>query len=136
MSVGMSGPVTKRPEAPVPTQQHSSPVSDQPLFTSSSEGQTSLQEIWKLLDNEESFRSPTPGKDRPITPRKPQSPGSIAPDHISASGGGFTLKGQRTGVESRPGLQRPVLSKKAAGKARSKVAPKRGRVRNYNVKSD
>ena len=79
-----SAPVDSRVTLPPINQWASSPVYDQPLFTSSSEGQASLQEIWKILDEEESFRSPTPGRVRPSSPRRLKATRDQDPDHIPA----------------------------------------------------
>ena len=65
-----SVPVEKHVTIPPANQWTPLPSYDQPLFTSSSEGQASLQEIWKMLDAEESFQSPTPRKARPSSQRK------------------------------------------------------------------
>lgn len=137
---GPPDPTAKPAEPAIPEQRTSSPFYEQPLFTSSSEGQASLQEIWRLLDNEESFRSPSPDKTRPRSPRRHVSANSQVPDHIPVHGDsgsdGFTVKGQRSELESKPAVQRPGLSKKAAGKTKVKLGPKKGKVRNYNLKSD
>lgn len=131
-------PVDNHVARPPASQWTSSPVYDQPLFTSSSEGQASLQEIWKMLDEEESFRSPTPGKARPSSPQHLKASRDLDPDHIPARDSPerdvFALKGRRTDVQSRPSKQRPELSKKAAGKA--KLTPKKLKVRNYNIRDD
>ena len=79
-----SAPVDSRVTLPPINQWASSPVYDQPLFTSSSEGQASLQEIWKILDEEESFRSPTPGRVRPSSPQRLKATRDQDPDHIPA----------------------------------------------------
>ena len=79
-----SAPVDSRVTLPPANQWASSPVYDQPLFTSSSEGQASLQEIWKILDEEESFRSPTPGRVRPSSPQRLKATRDQDPDHIPA----------------------------------------------------
>ena len=79
-----SAPVDSRVTLPPINQWASSPVYDQPLFTSSSEGQASLQEIWKILDEEESFRNPTPGRVRPSSPRRLKATRDQDPDHIPA----------------------------------------------------
>ena len=119
-------------------QRTSSPVYEQSLFTSSSEGQASLQEIWKMLDAEESFRSPTPRKGRPSSPQKLPVERNVEPDYIPARDlperDVFALKGRRTEVQTRPAKHRPEMSKKASGKV--KLTPKKIKVRNYNVKDD
>ena len=129
-------PVRNRVTSPPANQWTSSPACDQPLFTSSSEGQASLQEIWKMLDAEESFRSPTPRKDQSSFPQQSAVMRDLEPDHIPAHGSPerdvFALKGKRTGVQTRPTKQRPELSKKATGKA--KLTPKKLKVRNYNIR--
>ena len=79
-----SAPVDSRVTLPPINQWASSPVYDQPLFTSSSKGQASLQEIWKILDEEESFRSPTPGRVRPSSPQRLKATRDQDPDHIPA----------------------------------------------------
>ena len=79
-----SAPVDSRVTLPPANQWASSPVYDQPLFTSSSEGQASLQEIWKILDEEESFRSPTPGRVRSSSPQRLKATRDQDPDHIPA----------------------------------------------------
>lgn len=133
-----SAPVDSNVTHPPANQWTSSPVYDQPLFTSSSEGQASLQEIWKMLDEEESFRSPTPRRVRPSSPQRLKATRDQDPDHIperdSPERDSFALKGRRTEVQSRPSKQRPELSKKAAGKGR--LAQKKIKVRNYNVRDD
>jgi len=117
---------------PPANQQTSSPAYDQLLFTSSSEGQASLQEIWKMLDAEESFQSPTPRKARPSSPQRHPVTRDLEPNHNPAHDSSerevFALKGRRTGAQSRPAKQQPGLSKKAAGKA--KLTPKKLKVRN------
>ena len=131
-------PVENHVTRPPANQWTSSPAYDQPLFTSSSEGQASLQEIWKMLDAEESFKSPTPRKASPSSTQRPTVARELEPDHIPAHDSPeqdvFALKGRRTEAQSRPAKQRPELSKKAAGKA--KMTPKKLKVRNYNVKDD
>ena len=133
-----SAPVDSNVTHPPSNQWTSSPVYDQPLFTSSSEGQASLQEIWKMLDEEESFRSPTPRRVRPSSPQRLKATRDQDPDHIperdSPERDSFALKGRRTEVQSRPSKQRPELSKKAAGKGR--LAQKKIKVRNYNIRDD
>ena len=123
---------------PPANQLTSSPAYDQPLFTSSSEGQASLQEIWKMLDEEESFRSPTPRKARSSSPHRSAVSRDLEPDYIptrdSPERDAFALKGRRTEVQTRPAKQKPGLSKKAAGKA--KLTPKKLQVRNYNIRDD
>ncbi|XP_073246831.1 coiled-coil domain-containing protein 57-like [Porites lutea] len=123
---------------PLVIQRTSSPVYEQSLFTSSSEGQASLQEIWKMLDAEESFRSPTPRKGRPSSPQKLAVERNVEPDYIPARDlperDVFALKGRRTEVQTRPAKHRPEMSKKASGKV--KLTPKKIKVRNYNVKDD
>ena len=79
-----SAPVDSRVTLPPANQWASSPVHDQPLFTSSSEGQASLQEIWKILDEEESFRSPTPGRVRPSSHQRLKATRDQDPDYIPA----------------------------------------------------
>lgn len=133
-----SAPVDNHVTGPSANQWTSSPVYDQPLFTSSSEGQASLQEIWKMLDEEESFQSPTPRKARPSSTQRLKATRDQDPDHLpardSSEHDSFALKGRRTEVQSRPSKQRPELSKKAAGKVR--LAPKKMTVRNYNIRDD
>jgi len=128
--------VEKHVTIPPANQWTSSPAYDQPLFTSSSEGQASLQEIWKMLDAEESFQSPTPRKALPSSPQRQVVARDLKPDHIPARDSPerdvFALKGRRTQAQSRPIKQRSELSKKAAGKA--KMTPKKSKVRNYNIK--
>ena len=79
----------------------SSPAYDQSLFTSSSEGQASLHEIWKILDAEESFKSPTPRKASPSSTQRPTVARELEPDHIpvhdSPEHDVFALKGRREG---------------------------------------
>lgn len=131
-------PVDNHVIHPPANQLSSSPAYDQPPFTSSSEGQASLQEIWKMLDEEESFRSPTPRKARPSSPQRPTVSRDLEPDYIptrdSPERDVFALKGRRTEVQTRPSKQKPGLSKKAAGKA--KLSPKKLKVRNYNIRDD
>ena len=133
-----SFPLENHMTQPSAIQRTASPAYDQPLFTSSSEGQASLQEIWKMLDAEESFRSPTPRKARSSSPQKVVVERNLEPDHIPARDSPerdiFALKGRRTEIQSRPAKQRSELSKKASGKA--KLTPKKLKVRNYNVKDD
>ncbi|KAL9957035.1 hypothetical protein ACROYT_G038619 [Oculina patagonica] len=133
-----NGPIDSHVIHPPANQMTSSPAYDQPLFTSSSEGQASLQEIWKMLDEEESFRSPTPRKARPSSPQRPTISRDLEPDHIptrdSPERDVFALKGRRTEVQTRPSKPRPDLSKKVAGKA--KLTPKKLKVRNYNVRDE
>ena len=122
-----------------PTNQFiSSPANDQPLFTSSSEGQASLQELWKMLDEEESFQSPTPRKGWSSSLQRSPVSRDLKPDYIptrdSPEHDLFALKGKRTEVQTRPAKQKPGLSKKAAGKA--KLTPKKLKVRNYNIRDD
>ena len=131
-------PVEKHVTSSPANQWTPSPSYDQPLFTSSSEGQASLQEIWKMLDAEESFQSPTPRKARASSPQRHPVSRDLEPDHIPARHSPerdvFALKGRRTEAQFRPAKQRPELSKKAAGK--TKMTPKKLNVRNYNVKDD
>jgi len=131
-------PVEKHVTIPPANQRTSSPAYDQPLFTSSSEGQASLQEIWKMLDAEESFQSPTPRKARPSSPQRQVVARELETDHIPARDSPerdvFAVTGRRTEAQSRPTKQRPELSKKPAGKA--KLTPKKLKVRNYNIKDD
>ena len=92
-----------------------------------------------MLDEEDSFRSPTPRRLHPSSPREPKTSDVLVPDHIPARDAPerdvFTLKGKRTGIEKKSTTQqRAILSKKAAGKAKS--TPKKLRVRNYNIKDD
>ncbi len=133
-----SGPIDSHVIHPPTNQMTSSPAYDQPLFTSSSEGQASLQEIWKMLDEEESFRSPTPRRAHSSSPQRPVVSRDLEPDQIptrdSPERDVFALKGRRTEVQTRPSKPRPDLSKKAAGKA--KLTPKKLKVRNYNVRDD
>lgn len=131
-------PVDDHVTYPPTNQLTSSPANEQPLFTSSSEGQASLQEIWKMLDEEESFQSPTPRKPRSSPPQRSTVSRDLEPDYIptrdSPERGAFALKGRRTDVQTRPAKQKPGLSRKAAGKA--KLTPKKLKVRNYNIKDD
>ena len=131
-------PVDNHVIHPPANQLTSSPAYDQPLFTSSSEGQASLQEIWKILDEEESFQSPTPSKARSSSPQRSTFLRNLGPDYIptrdSPERDVFALKGRRTEVQTRPAKQKPGLSKKAAGKA--KLTPKKLEVRNYNIRDD
>lgn len=131
-------PVDNHVIHPPANQLTSSPAYDQPLFTSSSEGQASLQEIWKILDEEESFQSPTPSKARSSSPQRSTFLRNLGPDYIptrdSPERDVFALKGRRTEVQTRPAKQKPGLSKKAAGKA--KLTPKKLQVRNYNIRDD
>ena len=131
-------PVEKHATIPPANQWTSSPAYDQPLFTSSSEGQASLQEIWKMLDAEESFQSRTPRKVRPSSPQRHPVSRDLEPDHIpvhdSPERDVFALKGRRTEAQCKPTKQQPELSKKAAGKA--KITPKKLKVRNCNIKDD
>ena len=131
-------PVDGHVTHPQASQLTSSPANDQPLFTSSSEGQASLQEIWKMLDEEESFQSPTPRKTQLSSPQRSTVSRDLEPDYIptrdSPDRDVFALKGRRTEVQTRPAKQKPGLSKKAAGKA--KLTPKKLKVRNYNVRDD
>jgi len=103
-------PVEKHVAIPPANQRTSSPAYDQALFTSSSEGQASLQEIWKMLDAEESFQSPTPRKTRPSSPQRQVVARDLEPDHIPAHDSPecdvFALKGRRTEGQSRPTKQR------------------------------
>lgn len=131
-------PVDDHVTNPPTNQLTSSPANDQPLFTSSSEGQASLQEIWKMLDEEESFQSPTPRKARSSSPWRSTVSRDLEPDYIptrdSPERDVFALKGRRSEVQTRPAKQSPGLSKKAAGKA--KLTPKKLKVRNYNIRDD
>ena len=91
-----------------------------------------------MLDEEESFRSPTPRRARPSSPQRPAVSRDLEPDHIptrdSPERDVFALKGRRTEVQTRTLKPRSELSKKAAGKA--KMTPKKLKVRNYNIKED
>lgn len=131
-------PVDNHVIHPPANQLTSSPAYDQPLFTSSSEGQASLQEIWKILDEEESFQSPTPRKARSSSPQRSTFSRNLGPDYIptrdSPERDVYALKGRRTEVQTRPAKQKPGLSRKAAGKA--KLTPKKLQVRNYNIRDD
>lgn len=108
----------------------SSPHADHALFTSSSEGQASLQEIWKLLDEEESFRSLSPIKEH----FRPQSPTEIPVREESEESSGFTVKGKKTLIDVKSNKQKPEMSKRALGKM--KVTPKKTLIRNYNIRDD
>ena len=131
-------PVDDHVTHPPTNQLISSPTNEQPLFTSSSEGQASLQEIWKMLDEEESFQGPTSRKARTSSPQRFTVSRDVEPDYIptrdSPERGAFALKGKRTDVQTRPAKQRSGLSRKAAGKA--KLTPKKLKVRNYNIRDD
>jgi len=131
-------PVEKHVTIPPANQWTPSPSYYQPLFTSSSEGQASLQEIWKMLDAEESFQSPTPRKARPSSPQRQVVARDLEPNHNPARDWPerdvFALTGRRTEAKSRPTKHRPELSNKAGGKA--KLTPKKLKVRNYNIKDD
>ena len=120
-------PVEKHVTIPPVNQWTPSPSYYQPLFTSSSEGQASLQEIWKMLDAEESFQSPTPRKTRPSSPQRQVVARDLEPDHNPARDWPerdvFALTGRRTEAKSRPTKHRPELSNKAGGKA--KLTPKK-----------
>lgn len=124
--------------SPPAIQLTSSPAYDRKLFTSSSEGQASLKEIWEMLDAEESFRSPTPRRSRSSSPPQPVVTRDLEPDHIPAHKSLerdlFALQGRQTEVQTRPVKQKPGLSKKATGKA--KVTLKKLKVRNYNMRDD
>ena len=80
-----SAPADSRVTLPPANQWASSPVYDQPLFTSSLEGaKRRYKEIWKILDEEESFRSPTPGRVRSSSPQRLKATRDQDPDHIPA----------------------------------------------------
>ena len=97
-------PVEKRVTIPPANQRTSSPAYDQPLFTSSCEGQASLPEIWKMLDAEESFQSPTPRKARPSSPQRQVVARDLEPSHNPARDWPerdvFALTGRRTEAQS------------------------------------
>lgn len=90
----------------------------QPSF--SSDDRLSLQEVWKLLDEE----SPAG-----LTPRV------IRDKHArESSSDGFTVKGHQSEVLVKPEISRPVLSAKAAGK--HKLSKPKARIRNYNIQDE
>ncbi|XP_048584581.1 coiled-coil domain-containing protein 57 isoform X2 [Nematostella vectensis] len=132
-------------ESEVPSSQRtSSPRRDQAYMTSSSEGHASLQEIWKLLDEEESFRSLSPVKQRPHrtqsldhVPVREESGHHGLPDLGESGSDGFTLKRKKAEIDEKGAPQKPYLSRKALGKV--KPAARQGsamKIRNYNVRDD
>lgn len=123
-------PKTFQPKLAITRQLTTPGVYEQALFTSSSEGHSSLQEVWKILDDEESFRSSTPGSlPVRVLPARPTS------NQVSTeSASDFALKGRQTATELKPRLKRAELSRKAAGKA--KFVSQKPRVRNYNIRDD
>ena len=98
----------------------------QPSF--SSDDRSSLQEVWKLLDEESPGQSSremaTPGEKHEVRGR-----------HASSSTtDSFTVKGQPTHVLSKPETTKPALSAKAAGKWRPAQA--KAKIRNYNIRDE
>ena len=131
-------PQASRSKPAVTTSQQASTANEQTLFTSSSEGQASLQEIWKLLDEEESFRSSTPGALFPGPSPQDSVPRSQFLDHMPSESttisSEFAVKGRQAVTELKPSAKRPGLSWKAAGKA--KLTPQKPKIRNYNVRDN
>lgn len=94
----------------------------QPSF--SSDGRSSLHDVWKLLEDE----SPE------FTPRELHEADSLRPPEKSSTPESFTIKGKPSHVQPKPEITKPVLSAKAAGKwtqAQTKV-----KIRNYNVRDE
>lgn len=112
-------------------QRSSSPHHDHALFTSSSEGQGSIQEVWKLLEEEESFRTLSPIREQIL---RPQSSADIPVREESEESSGFTVKGKRTQIDTRVNKPKLGLSKRAMGKM--KPAPRKATIRNYNVRDE
>lgn len=130
-------PQVSRFKPTITTSQQASAANEQIFFTSSSDGQASLQEIWRLLDEEESFRSSTPGTFFPGPSQdnvsRSQFPDNI-PSELTVSSSDFAVKGRQAVTELKPHAKRPALSRKAAGKA--KLTPQKPKIRNYNERDN
>lgn len=101
----------------------------QPSF--SSNDRSSLQEVWKLLDED----SPA------ITPRVFREDEEVSgplkssrPAGSSSTSESFTVKGRPTGMQPKPAADKRMLSTKAAGKW--KPSQQKAHVRNYNIKDN
>ena len=96
-------------------------------MTSSSEGQSTLQEVWKLLDEESPLV--TPRTDLQNTPEKLEWHDAPYPKDDEDD---FVVQGKVTEISQKKRFQRKPLSQKAAGKF--KTAQKKPVIRNYNIK--
>ena len=94
----------------------------QPSF--SSDDRSSLQEVWKLLE-EDSLGS-TPHETREVREGHARNRSST-PDSL-------TVKGQPSHVQVKPETTKPALSAKAAGKW--KPAQAKAKIRNYNMRDE
>ena len=97
----------------------------QPSF--SSDDRSSLQEVWKLLDEESPGQSPRDMQTRRETHE-------IRGRQASSSTDSFSVKGQPSHVQTKPEITKPVLSSKAAGKW--KPAQAKAKIRNYNIRDE
>ena len=106
----------------VEAQKHDDVVSPwRPSF--SSDDRSSLQDVWKLLDEE----SPA------LTPREAHE---IRGHHVSSSSTeSLKVKGQASHVQVKPEPVKSSLSAKAAGKWKPTTQGK-AKIRNYNIRDE
>jgi hypothetical protein len=90
----------------------------------SSDDRSSLQEVWKLLDED------SPG----FTPRETREVRGRQMRERTSTPDSFTVKGQPSHVQVKPETTKPALSAKAAGKW--KPAQAKAKIRNYNVRDE
>lgn len=97
----------------------------------SSDDRSSLQEVWKLLDEESPGLTPRGirvDEEVSIPLKSSRRAGS------SSTSGSFTIKGQPRNFQPKPSTDRRMLSVKAAG--RWKPSQQKAKVRNYNIKDE
>ena len=118
-------------------------VRQQAGFTSSSE-HSSIQAVWKLLEDTGNSALLTP-KDagneeelfdyQGIVQTLPEKDTSSSPEHSKKTdSGSFAVSGHRVGLSEKKNAERPRMSKKAAGKG--SMATRKKIIRNYNMKDD
>ena len=93
----------------------------------SSGDRSSLQDVWKLLDED------SPG----VTPRGNDGnkvDKSQVPEESFSTTESFTVKGQPSHVQPKPESSKPALSVKAAGKR--KPSQVKAKIRNYNIRDE
>ena len=103
--------------------------------TSSSE-MSSIQDLWKILEEAESLASQTPRRvslQGPTTPQK-KVPGHSLEGASQSIGGVAEIEGQKLMLNVKEPSKDLQLSKKAQGKVHQ--VKKKEKVRNYNVKDD
>ena len=95
---------------------------------------SSLQDLWKLLDEAESLASQTPRNLSSRGARNEKLRGERDTDLVDLSKGKVEVAGQQLQLRQKEDPKEPKLSKKAKGKfVASKKVPT---IRNYNVKDD